>query len=120
MPHFTLQYSANSQPLDVRACLAAVNAALAESGHFQELDIKSRALRVDDFQVGVVPQGRAFIAGQLAVLTGRSDETRREMGALALKALLSCLKATPGLHLQVSVEVVEMQREIYAKAILAG
>ncbi|URI05926.1 5-carboxymethyl-2-hydroxymuconate Delta-isomerase [Aquincola tertiaricarbonis] len=119
MPHFTLQYSANLEHLEVGRCLAAVNAALADSGHFQEVDIKSRAFKADHFRVGVQAEGRAFVAGQLAVLTGRTDDTRRELGEIALKALLSCLPAAPGLHIQVSVEVVEMQRDIYAKAVLA-
>lgn len=120
MPHFTLEYSANLASLDVERCLAAVNAALAASGHFQEADIKSRAFQADIFRVGVQAQGRAFVAGQLAVLTGRTEDTRRQMGAIALEALLSCVAALPQLHIQVSVEVVEMQRDIYAKAVLAN
>ncbi|HEY1399047.1 5-carboxymethyl-2-hydroxymuconate Delta-isomerase [Roseateles sp.] len=120
MPHFILHHSANLVELDVSRCLTAVNAALAESGHFDEIDIKSRAFKADDFLVGVQASGRAFVAGTLSVLTGRSDETRREMGAIALKALASCIPASPELHIQVSVEVVEIQRETYAKTIIGG
>lgn len=120
LPHFTLQYSANLAHLDVKRCLAAVNADLARSGHFHEIDIKSRAIKAEEFQVGVEAEGRGFVAGQLAVLSGRSEETRREMGRIALDALLSCLSATPRLHVQVSVEVVEMHRDIYAKAVLSN
>lgn len=120
MPHFTLEYSANLTDLDVTRCLAAVNGALAASGHFQEVDIKSRAFRADCFLVGVQAQGRAFVAGRLAVLTGRTEDTRRQMAEIALQALQPCVAAVPGLHIQVSVEVVEMQRDIYAKAIVSS
>nr|WP_297528716.1 5-carboxymethyl-2-hydroxymuconate Delta-isomerase [uncultured Roseateles sp.] len=120
MPHFILHHSANLAELDVSRCLTAVNTALAESGHFDEIDIKSRAFKADDFLVGVDAHSRAFVAGTLSVLTGRNDDMRREMGAIALKALTSCVPATPGLHVQVSVEVVEIQRETYAKTIIGG
>ena len=63
MPHFTLHHSANLSYLDVNRCLAAVNAALAESGHFEEIDIKSRAFQAEQFLVGVEARGRAFVAG---------------------------------------------------------
>lgn len=120
MPHFVLHHSANLSDLDVNRCLAAVNAALAKSGHFEEIDIKSRAFQAEQFLVGVEASGRAFVAGTLAVLTGRSNDTKREMGEIALRALVSCIPATPGLHIQVSVDVVELQRETYAKAVIAG
>ena len=120
MPHVTLPHSANLSYLDVNRCLAAVNAALAESGHFEEIDIKSRAFQAEQFLVGVEARGRAFVAGTLSVLTGRSDETWREMGAIALKALVSNIPATSELHIQVSFEIVEIQRETYAKAVIAG
>lgn len=120
MPHFTLHYSANLPDLDVSRCLAGVNSALAASGHFDEIDIKSRAFKADDFRVGVEAYGRGFVAGTLAVLTGRSEETRREMGATALQALTACIQAPSGLHVQVTVDVVELEREVYAKAVLNG
>ncbi|WP_431257804.1 MFS transporter [Roseateles chitinivorans] len=120
LPHFILHHSANLSGIDVDRCLTAVNAALAASGHFEEIDIKSRAFQAEQFLVGVEARGRAFVAGTLSVLTGRSDDTRREMGAIALRALVSCIPATSELHIQVSVEVVEIQRETYAKAVIAG
>ncbi|ANH67153.1 5-carboxymethyl-2-hydroxymuconate Delta-isomerase [Mitsuaria sp. 7] len=120
MPHFILHHSANLNELHVGRCLTAVNAALAASGHFEEIDIKSRAFQAEQFLVGVEARGRAFVAGTLSVLTGRSDDTRREMGAIALKALVSAIAPTSELHIQVSVEVVEIQRETYAKAVIAG
>ncbi len=119
MPHFILHHSANLNELDVSRCLTAVNAALAASGHFEEIDIKSRAFPAAQFLVGVETRGRAFVAGTLSVLTGRSDETRREMGEITLKALMSTIAPTSGLHIQVSVEVVEIQRETYAKSVIA-
>lgn len=120
MPHFVLHHSTNLPDFDASGALTAVNAALVQSGHFDEIDIKSRAFRAQDYRVGMQPEGRAFVAGTLSILTGRSPQIRQELGQLALQALTACVTATAGLHVQVSVEVVEIQRESYAKAVVGG
>lgn len=120
MPHFTLQYCPNIPDFDLSRCLTKVNSALADSGHFDELDIKSRAFKAEEFLVGVEARGRAFVAGSLFVLSGRSDDTRRELGALVLGALTSCVPANPALSIQVTVEVVEIQRDTYAKTVISA
>jgi len=136
MPHFTLEYSDNLRHLDARACLRAVNAALVRTGQFDEVDIKSRARSVAVFEVGVpaaaAPEDtargidaashagrpeRAFAAGQLAVLTGRPPEVRQALTRCVLNALEAAIAPHPGLHLQVTVELVEIDRASYVKAV---
>ncbi|MBY4726751.1 MULTISPECIES: 5-carboxymethyl-2-hydroxymuconate Delta-isomerase [Burkholderia] len=116
MPHLTLEYSANLDGFDAGATLRALNAALAASGHFNELDIKSRALRFDAFAVGTSPAPRAFVHAKLAVLSGRTIDVKRELSDQVLAELKRHVVAPPGTHLQLSAEILDLERESYAKA----
>ncbi len=116
MPHFTLEHSADVE-LDAMACLRAVNAALVATGHFKEVDIKSRAYRAEAFLVGTDPAPRAFVAGRLAVLPGRSDEVKAGISSAVLQALLGALPPPGAAQRQVSVEIVDLHRESYAKQV---
>ncbi|CAJ0695041.1 hypothetical protein LMG19089_01444 [Ralstonia edaphis] len=115
MPHLTLEYSANLNTFDAKATLLAVNTALAATGHFVETDIKSRSHRCDTFAVGTSSAPRAFVHADLAILSGRPLETRRELSASVLAVLQAQCSAPAGVHLQLSVQVLEIERESYAK-----
>ncbi|KEZ06675.1 5-carboxymethyl-2-hydroxymuconate isomerase [Burkholderia sp. MSh2] len=116
MPHLTLEYSANLDGFDAGATLRALNAALSASGQFDELDIKSRALRFDIFAVGTSPAPRAFVHAKLAVLSGRSIDVKRELSEQVLAELARHVVAPSGTHLQLCVEILELERGSYAKA----
>ena len=117
MPHVTLEYTANLSALDVAHTLAAVNQALVDSGEFGEPDIKSRALRLDQFQVGVLPVARGFVHLEIALLSGRSTAQRKALADAALAALLATVAPVTGVELQFSVETVELHRDSYAKSV---
>jgi 5-carboxymethyl-2-hydroxymuconate isomerase len=118
MPHLTLEYSANLNAFDTEATLRALNEALAASGHFNELDIKSRCIRRDAFLVGTSREPRAFVHATLAILSGRAPDMRRALSEQVLSVLKACCGAPSGVHLQLSVQVVEIERESYAKAVI--
>lgn len=118
MPHLVVEYSENLAQFESAACLAIVNAALVASGHFEEADIKSRACCVEAFQVGSESAGRAFIAARLSILSGRNLETKQDLSQLVLQALQQQLPAGMGLNTQVSVEVIDIDRNSYAKAVV--
>ncbi|TCW82694.1 5-carboxymethyl-2-hydroxymuconate isomerase [Burkholderia sp. SRS-46] len=116
MPHLTLEYSGNLDGFDARATLVALNAALAASGHFDELDIKSRAVCFDTCVVGTADAPRAFAHAKLAILSGRSADAKRALSELVLSVLAQCCRAPSGTHLQLCAEMMEIERESYAKA----
>lgn len=60
MPHLIFEYTANLKCLDVRKSLKALNTALMDGGHFEGPDIKSQAIRMDDFLVGNGVEAGAF------------------------------------------------------------
>lgn len=120
MPHLTLEHSANLAAFDAQALLLTLNESLATSGHFEnELDIKSRGLRREAFQVGTSSAPRAFVHATLSILSGRTLDTRRALTERVLAVLKAHCVAPSGTHLQLSVQLVEMERESYAKAVIA-
>lgn len=120
MPHLTIEYSANISAFDTAATLRALNEALATSGHFErEIDIKSRCVRRDAFRVGTSSEPRAFVHATLAILSGRALDTRRALSEQVLAVLKTHCGTPSGVHLQLSAQVVEIERESYAKAAIA-
>lgn len=119
MPHLTVEYSSNLS-LQARELLLQINESLAETGHFKEVDIKSRAFRFDDVVIGTAPAARAFLHARLVILKGRSTEVKRELSERVL-AVIQAAQAWPqGLDVQLCVEVLEIDKETYAKAHLAN
>lgn len=115
MPHLHVEYSDNLPLFDPRQTLMALNAALVASGHFEEVDIKSRALRCETFLVGNAGEGRAFVHAKLAILSGRSVETKQALSNSLLAALQAACAWPATLQVQLCVEVQEIERQSYAK-----
>ena len=116
MPHLHMEYTANLPQLNADVALIRLNNTLVGSGQFAaEFDIKSRALRLDAFRVGTGLGERAFVHVKLALLSGRSPEIKRQLSE-SLLAVLKDLCAWPaGVQVQLSVEVVDLDRDAYAK-----
>lgn len=117
MPHLTIEYSSNLSTAITPALLRVVNHALLGTGQFEEADIKSRALAFDRFAVGTADNPRGFVAARLAILSGRSAEAKRDLSAALLAALESTI-TVGGMELQISVEIVDIDRDSYAKAVI--
>ncbi|WP_269791324.1 hypothetical protein [Stenotrophomonas sp. Iso1] len=115
MPHLTIEYSSNLGTAPAAALLRAANEALMHTGQFQEADIKSRAIGHDNFAIGTADTARAFVAATLSLLSGRTAETKREI-AQALLAALEAAIPTNGMDLQTSVEILDIDRDSYAKS----
>lgn len=119
MPHLHLEYSANLRELEVDKVLLRLNHALVGSGQFaQELDIKSRARAFEHFRVGVAPVERAFVCVRLSLLSGRSPEVKKQLSGSLLEVLKDAVVEVSGCELQLSVELVDMDRDSYAKVLL--
>ncbi|PWB34684.1 5-carboxymethyl-2-hydroxymuconate isomerase [Pseudomonas sp. SDI] len=123
MPHLHLEHSNNLNELEVDKVLLRLNHALVASGQFDnELDIKSRAVCFDEdhFRVGVAPLPRAFVHVKLALLSGRSAEVKRQLSAGLLDVLKDTVKAPEGIDLQLCAEILDIDRDSYAKAHIPG
>ncbi|GAB2180684.1 5-carboxymethyl-2-hydroxymuconate Delta-isomerase [Denitratisoma sp. agr-D3] len=118
MPHLTLEYTDNLGDFPAATILARLNTVLAGSGQFEEVDIKSRARRLDCYAIGTASTGRAFVHVRLSLLSGRSPQIKQELSAALLAALAECQPRPATLHVQLSVELQDMARECYGKASL--
>lgn len=115
MPHLTLEYSNNLPTFNVGEALLSLNQTLVASGQFEEIDIKSRAVRFDHFVVGTSTANRAFVHAKLALLSGRTMETKQALSKSLLDALQAMCVWPTALHVQLCVEVQEIERDSYAK-----
>jgi 5-carboxymethyl-2-hydroxymuconate isomerase len=88
MPHCILEYSANvpDRP-DLARVLADVHAALTATGEFTLADIKSRAVRHEQFLIGDGDPARVFVTLTMQILGGRSDEVKARISEAALAVL---------------------------------
>lgn len=115
MPHLTLEYSDNLGTAISPAVLRGLNHALVATGHFDEADIKTRALAFDCVAIGTDDAPRAFLAATLSLLSGRSLQVRQEIAQALLTALEAAVPAN-GNALQTSVQLIEIERDSYAKS----
>lgn len=115
MPHLTVEYSTNLGTDITPAVLRAVNDALLGTGQFEEADIKSRAIGFDSVAIGTADVPRAFVAAKLSILSGRSAQTKHEIAQALLAALEAAIPAN-GAELQTSVEILDIDRDSYAKS----
>ncbi|MQR01516.1 5-carboxymethyl-2-hydroxymuconate Delta-isomerase [Glaciimonas soli] len=115
MPHLTLEYTDNLHQFNADNALLELNKTLVASGHFDEIDIKSRAVRLGTFLVGTSPQDRGFAYVKLAIMSGRSTQTKRELSESLLRILKQVCGAPTNSNVQLCVEVQDIVRESYTK-----
>src|SRR4051794_39344782 len=120
MPHLVVEYTDNlRERFDAHATLAKLNRELDAMGEFVSADIKSRAHALDSFVVGVTGREEAFIHVELAILAGRSPELKQEVLQRLLAVVRGQAVAPPGMRMQLTVRVVDIDRHGYGKAIVS-
>ncbi|WP_343591244.1 5-carboxymethyl-2-hydroxymuconate Delta-isomerase [Paracidovorax wautersii] len=116
MPHLTIEYTDNLAGFPEAEVLQAVNAAVASHPQIpEEADLKTRLVRVSRFEIGTAPANRAFIHAQLRLLSGRSPEVKKELTTRIADVLRRLSPRPEGVMVQLSAEVVDMDRPSYAK-----
>ena len=117
MPHLTVEYSSNLPGYPEAKALAELNAAVCASPEvLDEADLKTRFVRTtDSFQVGTEAAGRAFVHAQLRLLSGRSPEAKKDLAGRVAGVLRRLTPRPQGLMVQLSVEIVDMDRPSYVK-----
>ena len=120
MPHLTVEYSDNLPDYPEAEALSALNAAVCASPEvLDEADVKTRFVRHTSFEIGTAPAQRAFVHAQLRLLAGRSPEAKQDLAARIAGVLRQCTPRPDGVLVQLSVEIVDMDRPSYVKERLA-
>ena len=116
MPHLHMEYTANLPQLNADVALIRLNNTLVGSGQFAaEFDIKSRAVKVETFLVGTSLSPRGFMAVRLSLLSGRSPQFKKQLSESLLAALQDLGDWPADIQVQLSVQVIDMDRESYSK-----
>ena len=116
MPHLTIEYSANLPHYPEAETLTALNAALCAHPQVQdEADLKTRFIVADSFEIGIAPANRAFVHAQLRLLAGRTPEAKKELSDRIAAVLRERTPKPQGVMVQLSVEIVDMDRGSYVK-----
>jgi 5-carboxymethyl-2-hydroxymuconate isomerase len=119
MPHLILEYTANAPDRpELDRVLERLHAAITTAGPFDPANVKSRVVRLEQFRVADGAPEQGFVHLSVAVLAGREAETLRATGNALLAVLQDSFpRAHAGQRCQITVEIREMRRELYFKAV---
>ncbi len=117
MPHLIVEYSHHLAGFPAAQALAELNQAVTSSPEIvDEADLKSRAVQVQHCAVGTAPPARrAFVHAQLRLLSGRSPEAKADLSERIAAVLRQLTPRPEGVLVQLSVEIVDMDRGSYIK-----
>lgn len=120
MPHLHLEYSDNLN-FEPKQVLLSLNQALLNGAYVhQAKDIKSRAVCQTHYVIGVdIESPDAYAHVRLSLLSGRSEELKKEISGVLLNVLQQTISKPAHLTVQLCVEMVEMSKSCYSKVVLA-
>jgi 5-carboxymethyl-2-hydroxymuconate isomerase len=110
MPHCIIEYSRELEKfVEPKKMITAVYQGALESGLFNDEDIKTRSIAYDNYQSGSIP--KAFVHVVAKIFSGRNLEQKKTVTNL----ILSQLKRLDFPSTLLTVEVIEIEKESYAK-----
>ncbi len=116
MPHMTVEYTNNLQGIDEVALMAALTNAVCDHPTVaDEADVKARIAALSNYQIGRNNAGRAFAHVELRLMAGRTPEVKKELSDRLAAVLKSGIPAQSGLDVQLSVDIVDMDKPSYFK-----
>jgi 5-carboxymethyl-2-hydroxymuconate isomerase len=109
MPHSTVDYSdALTEAFDRQAFALALHPLVADIATTKVDACKTRFRRVDEAVIADGSPGHALIHIELALLPGRTPETKSALTAAVLDLVRRHTAATPGLSVATSVDVSDL------------
>ncbi|MBU1712985.1 MAG: 5-carboxymethyl-2-hydroxymuconate Delta-isomerase [Proteobacteria bacterium] len=113
MPHCIIEYSNEIEKFvkPIQLTNAVYQGAL-KSGLFKDDDIKTRSIAFDSYQSGSLR--KAFVHVTVKIFSGRNLEQKKTLSEL----IISQLKTIDFPSTLLTVEVVEIEKESYAKVVI--
>ncbi|MDQ1044881.1 5-carboxymethyl-2-hydroxymuconate Delta-isomerase [Streptomyces sp. V4I2] len=109
MPQITVDYSTPlAEGFDRRGFALALHDAVVEIAAAKHEACKTRFRATEDTTVGRDGNGHAIVHVSLALLAGRTDETKAQLTEAVLELLRTYVKPADGLALHASAEVREL------------
>ena len=116
MPHMYVEYSNNLQGVNEGALMEALNTAVCSHPTVaDEADVKTRIASLNNYRIGLNPAGRAFAHVELRLMAGRTPEIKKELSDRIAAVLKAQIPSQSGLEVQLSVDIVDMDKPSYFK-----
>jgi 5-carboxymethyl-2-hydroxymuconate isomerase len=116
MPHIRVEYSAELADAFDRAGFAKdAHATIVEVAGGRAAGCKSRFVRLDDTYIADGSPHYTMIHAEIALLAGRSAQTKRELSGQALALLRRHTAPAPQFEVQFSVDVRDLDTESYER-----
>ena len=113
MPHLVIEYSRDIEDKhDMVEIMQAAYDAGVETGEMNPPDIKVRAKPYDFYRLA--KDGDSFLHMTVFLLTGRSNAQKTHIGEI----LLECLQSLLGDVTTISIDLRDMNRDVYQKRVL--
>ncbi len=121
MPQITVEYSAEIADFFDRGGFAlALHPVLAEVAATGVAGFKTRFVPLDDVVIGDGAAGVGMVHVRIGLLSGRTAETKKAVSDVAQVVLAKYLAPAPGVTVQVSVEILDMDSGSYTKQVVSG
>jgi 5-carboxymethyl-2-hydroxymuconate isomerase len=108
MPQITVEFSPALDHVDWREFALALHPVVVETAAARLEACKTRTLRTEDEVVGAEADGQAIVHVTLALLAGRTDETKARLTEATLDLLRKHIEPVDGLSLHLSAEVRDL------------
>mgnify|MGYP000750330665 CR=1 FL=1 len=110
MPHLIIEYSADClHEHEAQAMTDAVFEAAVDSGLFEMVNIKARAIPVSAYRLGV--EGRGFVCVRCRIHAGRSTEQKKQLS----RDVVTVLRELELDVAAITAEVVDMDPASYTR-----
>ncbi|WAP55621.1 5-carboxymethyl-2-hydroxymuconate Delta-isomerase [Streptomyces sp. S465] len=114
MPHIVVEYSDTlTDAFDRPGFGAALHPVIAKTVDTAVAGCKTRFRRVEDAFLADGAPGLAMIHVEVSILSGRDAETKRELSAAVLEVARAHVSPVPGLTVQTTVDVRDLDRDCY-------
>lgn len=119
MPQLVLEYSSNiTQKIESRVLLGEIASIVSAAGNIPIENFKSRLIRREEYLVGDGGEKNAFVHLEAGIFSGRTLEAKRRIGEDCTEYLEEYfMPSADELSLQITVEIRDMEKEAYFKAI---
>lgn len=112
MPHCVIEYAKNLEDrVAIAELVASVHKGALSSELFEPESIKTRALPVEHYQIGMTDS--LFVHVTLRILHGRNHNQKKDLSRLVLASVKPLLTGP----ISLSVEVVDIDKVCYSKAL---
>lgn len=120
MPQITVEYSqVVAAAFDRRAFALALHPMASALIGSEVASFKTRFYPIEEGVIGDGDAGHAMVHVDFRLLSGRPPEVKQALGTAVLELARAHLRAVAGLDIQVTVEVRDLDRPHYHKAVVA-